>query len=164
MAFDLVTSHLLCWVSAGGTTNSPSHVLYMGISYSCEHAHRTLNYTQLIIIWCHLTSSFYVIWLHSMSFNLIIQHHLTSFDVVWRHHLMSFDVIICCNLSLSFDLIIWCHLTSYNVIDLCSGGNTHSSVLALLSCLLWVYFRHMFQRYCRALASHFDKLSWTTSL
>ncbi len=25
----------LCWASGGGATNSPSHVLYMGVSYSC---------------------------------------------------------------------------------------------------------------------------------
>ncbi len=29
-----ITSHLLFWASGGGATNSPSHVVYMGISYS----------------------------------------------------------------------------------------------------------------------------------
>ncbi len=29
-----ITSHLLCWASGGGATNSPSHVHYMGVSYS----------------------------------------------------------------------------------------------------------------------------------
>ena len=29
-----ITSHLLCWASGGGATNSPSHVLHMGVSYS----------------------------------------------------------------------------------------------------------------------------------
>ena len=30
-----ITSHLLCRALRGGTTNSPSHVFYMGILYSC---------------------------------------------------------------------------------------------------------------------------------
>ncbi len=37
-----ITSHLLC-LASGGATNSPSHVLYMGVSYSRQHAHGTLN-------------------------------------------------------------------------------------------------------------------------
>ena len=36
-----ITSHLF-WASAGGATNSPSHVLYMGISYS-QCAHRNVK-------------------------------------------------------------------------------------------------------------------------
>ena len=31
-----ITCHLLCWDSGGGATNSPSHVLYMGVLYSCS--------------------------------------------------------------------------------------------------------------------------------
>ncbi len=30
-----ITSHLLYWASGGGATNSPSHVLYICVSYSC---------------------------------------------------------------------------------------------------------------------------------
>ncbi len=29
-----IVFHLLCWASGGGAINSPSHVLYMGVSYS----------------------------------------------------------------------------------------------------------------------------------
>ena len=43
-----ITSHLLHWASGRGTTNSPSHVLYMGISSSHWHAHGMLNSTQSI--------------------------------------------------------------------------------------------------------------------
>ena len=35
--FDLsISSHVLFWASAGGATNSPSHVLYLGVSYSAS--------------------------------------------------------------------------------------------------------------------------------
>ena len=30
-----ITSHFLCSASGGAASNSPSHVLYMGVSYSC---------------------------------------------------------------------------------------------------------------------------------
>ena len=30
-----ITSQILYWALGGGATNSPSHVLYMGVSYSC---------------------------------------------------------------------------------------------------------------------------------
>ena len=33
-----IVYHLLFWSSVGGATNSPPHVLYMGISYSSQHA------------------------------------------------------------------------------------------------------------------------------
>ncbi len=38
-----ITSHLLCWALGGGATNSPSYVLYMGVSYSRWCAHGTLH-------------------------------------------------------------------------------------------------------------------------
>ena len=49
-----ITSHLLCWASAGGATNSPPHVLYLRISYSCGRAHETLNSPQPINSLCPL--------------------------------------------------------------------------------------------------------------
>ncbi len=30
-----ITSHLLSWALGGGATNSPHHVLYTGVLYSC---------------------------------------------------------------------------------------------------------------------------------
>ncbi len=42
---------LLCWASDGGATNSPSHVHYMGVSYSC---YPTLSNQQLL---CSLTTN-----------------------------------------------------------------------------------------------------------
>ena len=50
-----ITSHLLCLASGGGTTNSLLHVLYTGISYSSLCVYWTLNSTQSIISWSHLS-------------------------------------------------------------------------------------------------------------
>ena len=43
-----ITSHLLCWALGGGATNKPTHVLYMGVSYSGQRAHGMLNCTQSV--------------------------------------------------------------------------------------------------------------------
>ena len=43
-----ITSHHLCWDSAGGTTNSLPHVHYMGVSCRCSHANSMLISTQSI--------------------------------------------------------------------------------------------------------------------
>ena len=40
--------HLLCWTLGVGATNSFPYAYYLGVSYSRQHAHGTLNSTQSV--------------------------------------------------------------------------------------------------------------------
>ena len=94
-----ITGHLLFWASRGGATNSPPHVLYMGVSCSHQRAHRTLNpypINQSYRVICCATPCY--IMLHPVTSCHVSSRHTTSHLVTPRLVTVSLDVITLSNL------------------------------------------------------------------